>query len=167
MSARVSLIAAVASNGAIGKDGALPWRLPEDLRRFKETTLGHAVVMGRKTFESIGKPLPGRRNIVVSRQPDYSSPGIEVATGVEEALRLVSDDTEVFVIGGSEIYRQTLAFADRLHLTLVHHPVEGDAFFPEWSPAGFREISREERAEPFPFSFLLLERVAGSFRGEA
>ena len=160
----ISLIAAMAANRAIGMGNALPWQLPEDLKRFKETTLGHPIVMGRKTFESIGRPLPKRRNIIVTRQDDYAPAGVEVARSLEEALRLAAMGvtSEVFVIGGADIYRQALPLADRLRLTLINHDVAGDAFFPEWNASEFREVSREERAEPFPFSFVVLERDKGT-----
>lgn len=137
---RVTIIAAVAANGVIGRDNALPWRLPEDLRRFKRLTTGHVVVMGRKTFESLGRPLPGRRNIVVSRNPQYRPAGAEVAADLFAALRLAADEAEVFVIGGGEVFREALRLADRLELTLVEAEVEGDTTFPpvdeaEWSLA--------------------------------
>ncbi|WP_308365428.1 MULTISPECIES: dihydrofolate reductase [unclassified Microbulbifer] len=143
----IALIAAVARNGAIGRDNGLPWRLSGDLQFFKRTTLGKPVVMGRVTFESIGRPLPGRDNIVVSRNPEWNAPGVQSAASLDEALQLArqsavaSDAEEVMVIGGAQIYRQTLAQAKRVYLTEVDAEVEGDAFFP---PLGdqWRESSR-------------------------
>ena len=148
---RISLIAALARNRVIGRENRLPWRLPEDLQRFKRLTMGHPVLMGRKTAESIGKPLPGRLNLVVSRS----------GLGFEQALSKARETgtDELFVIGGGEIYRLALPLADRLYLTLVDSEADGDAFFPEWDPSRFREIEREKRDG---FSFVTLERVRGA-----
>lgn len=144
---RVSLIAAMAENRVIGINNRLPWHLPDDLKRFRLLTTGHTVIMGRKNYESIGKPLPQRRNIVVSRRPDYQAPGCLVVHTLDEALASASVDSEVFVIGGADIYRQTMAIADRLYLTLVHAHVDGDTFFPEFDSDQWQETSRE-RHEP-------------------
>jgi dihydrofolate reductase len=161
----ISLIVALADNGVIGRANQLPWRIPADLKHFKEVTLGRAVIMGRKTYESIGKPLPGRRNIVVSRKAE-EQPGVVVCRSLEEAFehcrKTEGDDAEVFVIGGSEIYRQAMPFADRLYLTRVHAQVEGDAFFPQFNESEYRELSREKHSgasagDAF-FTFLTLER---------
>ena len=127
----VSLIAAVAENGVIGRSNAIPWHLPADLERFKARTTGHHIIMGRKTFESIGRPLPKRTSIVLSRNADYRPAGVLVAPTLDAALELASDDDEVFVIGGAEVYRPALPRADRLYLTIVHAAIEGDARFPE------------------------------------
>lgn len=133
----VTLVAAVARNGVIGRDGALPWHLPEDLRRFKSLTLGHVLVMGRRTFESIGRPLPGRTTIVVTRRPDWPAPeGVLVAPSLEAALaRAAALDDEVFLVGGAEIYRRGLEVADFLELTEVDAEPSGDTVFPavDWS----------------------------------
>ena len=153
----VSLIAAVAANRAIGKGGALPWRLPSDLRRFKRLTMGHAIVMGRRTFDSIGRPLPGRTNIVLTRDPAWRRDGVETARSLDDALAKAGEG-EVFVIGGGEIYAAALPRASRLYLTLVPRAVEGDAFFPEYDPAGWKEVEREELTDPEPHSFVVLER---------
>ena len=141
---RISLIAAMGSNRAIGIDNGLPWRLPADLRRFKALTMGHVLVMGRKTFESVGRPLPGRTNIVVTRRPDYASPGIEVAHSVEDALERAvrSEAAEVFIAGGEEIFRQTLDRADRMHLTWIEKDFPGDTFFPEFDESSWRLTER-------------------------
>lgn len=127
----VSIIAAMCSNRVIGRSGALPWDLPEDLRRFRRRTLGHPLIMGRKTFESIGRALPGRTTIVLSRQPGYNAPGCLTAASLEEALRLAAAATEVFVCGGGEVYRQALPVTERLYLTVVRCALDGDTTFPE------------------------------------
>ncbi|GAA5179854.1 dihydrofolate reductase [Niveibacterium umoris] len=155
---RLALIAAVAQNGTIGRDNALPWRLRDDLKRFKALTLGHPVVMGRKTWESLGRPLPGRRNIVVTRQPGLVLEGAEVVHSLDEALAGCNDADTVFVIGGAQLYREALGRADALYLTEVGADVEGDAHFPPIGDAGFREVARESHAagegNEHPFSFV-------------
>jgi dihydrofolate reductase len=138
----VTLIAAVARNGVIGVDGDLPWRLPEDLRRFKALTLGGTLVMGRKTYESIGRPLPGRTTIVVTRQADWHADGVTVAHSLEDALALVEGDA--WVAGGGEVYAAALPYADRLEITEVDLEPDGDAFFPEWDRSLWREVGHEE-----------------------
>jgi len=162
---RVSLIAAVAENGVIGSRGALPWHLAADLRRFKTLTMGHHVVVGRKTFESIGRALPGRRMVVVSRGEPTLPAGVALAGSLEEALDEVarSGEDEVFVAGGGEIYRLALPRADRLHLTRVHAAPAGDAFFPpidleEWRLVERREGTPDERS-PLPHTFLVYDRA--------
>jgi dihydrofolate reductase len=146
---KVSLVVAVARNGVIGREGGLPWRLSSDLKRFKANTIGRPVIMGRKTFQSIGKPLPDRHNIVVTRDPQFQSDGITVAPDVTKALTIAkakaaSDGAEeVCVIGGGEIYRQTLAAADRLIVTYVEAEVEGDTRFPQIDKKIWREVSSE------------------------
>lgn len=139
----VSLIAAMSRNRVIGKGGTLPWNVPEDMKFFMRTTLGHAVIMGRKTYDSMGKPLPRRRNIVVTRSPDFRAEGTEVARTVEEAIALAkTTDPEPFVIGGAEIYRAALPHAQRMYITYIPMVVEGgDTFFPEL-PAEWREVAR-------------------------
>ncbi|KUM02126.1 dihydrofolate reductase [Chromobacterium subtsugae] len=141
---RLTLVAAMASNRTIGVDNQLPWHLPEDLRHFKAATLGKPVIMGRKTWDSIGKPLPGRRNIVVTRQADWRADGAEAAHSLEEALALAGAVEEVCLIGGAELYRQAIAVADRLCLTEIADAYDGDAHFPEFSAADWRQASREE-----------------------
>jgi dihydrofolate reductase len=140
---RLSLIAAVAANGVIGRGGALPWHLPEDLKRFKALTLGHHIVMGRKTYESIGRLLPGRTTVIVTRQRDYAAPGAVVAASIEDAITRCTGDDEVFVIGGAQIYQAALPIADRLYLTEVMADVEGDTHFPAFDRRQWRERSRE------------------------
>ena len=160
----ISLIAAVAQNRALGKDGQLLWHLPEDMRYFRETTRGKPVIMGRKTWESLPdvfRPLPGRRNIVISRNPAYDAPGATLAGSLEEAVRLAQDDAEVFVIGGAEIYRQALPLAQRLYLTEVAQDFAADAFFPEFSASGWTEISRSatKSGAGLDFTFAVYERA--------
>lgn len=140
---RVALIAAMARDRVIGRDNTLPWRLPEDLRHFKATTLGHPVIMGRKTWESLPSgALPGRRNLVVSRNPDYAATGAEVAGSLTAALALAAPAPEVFVIGGAELYALALPLAERLHLTEIDLTVAGDAWFPEFDPTHWQETAR-------------------------
>ena len=140
----VSLISAMSLNRVIGKGGTLPWDVPEDMKFFMRTTLGHAVVMGRKTYDSMGKPLPRRRNIVVTRSPDFHAEGTEVARSVEAALALAAaTDPDPFVIGGADIYRAALPLAQRVYLTYIPIVVEGgEAFFPELPPNEWREVTR-------------------------
>ncbi len=126
----VSLVAAMAENRVIGKNGQLPWRLPDEVKHFKKLTVDHTVIMGRKTYDEVGRPLPNRRNVVISRNSSFRPPGVVVVPSVEEALALGATEDEVFVIGGGEIYRQSLPLADRLYLTTVHASVEGDTVFP-------------------------------------
>lgn len=152
---RLSIIVARARNGVIGRDNALPWHLPEDLRHFRATTLGHPVVMGRHTFESIGRPLPGRRNIVLSRDPGWSASGCERAGSLDEAMALCAGQPEVFVIGGAQVYRDALEHADRLIVTEVDVDVEGDARFPAPDPLQWRVVdARPGRSEAGP-SFVI------------
>ena len=164
MTRRLSLLAAMANNRVIGRNNALPWRLPADLKRFKALTMGQIIVMGRKTYESIGRPLPGRINIIVTRQPDLSVAGVTVTRSVEEALTacLIHPDKEIFIIGGAELYQQTLKHCQRLYLTEVQKAFEGDAFFPEFDRSDWHEIVREkhvqEEGEKLEYHFVVLER---------
>jgi dihydrofolate reductase len=199
---RIALVVAMANNGIIGKDNALPWRIPEDLRYFKQITLGKKIVMGRKTFESIGSPLPGRKNIVITRNPQWSyaqwsyaqwsdkqwsnkprsnkqqahseqnsGQNIDVVHTVEEALELAVNlslrdgNREVMVIGGEQIYRETLCSAERLYLTRVFADVEGDASFPALNNDQWREVERREftasSTDAYNYAFTVLDRVTG------
>ena len=159
----ITLIVAVAENGVIGRGGQLPWRLPADLKHFKAVTMGKPVLMGRRTWESIGRPLPGRRNIVVSRQPGYAAAGAEVFAGLDDALRALGAEAEVMIIGGAEIYRAALAQATRVHLTRVHAAPEGDVFFLPLD-AGWRRVAGERReadaANPQAMTFETWERAS-------
>ncbi|HEU4780438.1 MAG TPA: dihydrofolate reductase [Steroidobacteraceae bacterium] len=139
----ITLIVAVADNGVIGRDNALPWHLPEDLKRFKRLTMGKPMIMGRKTFASIGKPLPGRRNIVVTRDANYQFPGVEVAHNLEAALAAAGDAPEVMVIGGSDLFRLFLPRAGRIHLTRVHASPEGDVLWPALDMGQWEVTERE------------------------
>lgn len=142
---RVVIIAAVASNGVIGHRNRMPWHLPEDLRRFRQLTHGHAVIMGRRTFESIGSPLAGRENIVITRSPDWARSDCHAAHSFEAALAAVRARQDAFVIGGAQIYALALPIASRLYITEIERDFEGDAFFPEFDRSRWREISRESR----------------------
>lgn len=160
----LSLIAAVSDDNVIGKDGTLPWRLPDDLRHFHDLTMGHPVIMGRKTYESIPEkhqPLPGRTNIILTRH-GLEIPGCIVVRSMEEAIEQARSSMEVFVIGGAKVYRQALPFAQRLYLTRVYAQVTGDAFFPDVRWDEWREVSREEHAADvrhvYAFTFLTYER---------
>jgi len=140
----ISYVVAVSKNGVIGREGGLPWHISSDLKRFKEITMGKPVVMGRKTWDSLPrKPLPGRRNIVITRQPGFSAEGAEVVASPEEALALCADAPEVAVIGGGEVYRLFWPHVDRLYLTEVDLAVDGDTHFPPLSPVEWREVARE------------------------
>lgn len=159
----ISLIAAVAQNRAIGQNNQLLWHLPEDLRHFRDTTRGKTVIMGRKTWESLPaafRPLPGRRNIVLSRDLNYIAPGSEICHSLDEALALTRNDDEIFIIGGAELYRQALPLAQRLYLTEVAESSTGDAFFPEFSQVDWQEISRipQRSASGLEFAFVLYRR---------
>lgn len=142
----LALIVAVAENGIIGREGDLPWRLSSDLQRFKSLTMGHALIMGRRTFESIGRLLPGRTTVIVTRQPDYQFPGALIAHSLSEALTLTADDDCPFLVGGAELYRIGLPLATRLFLTRVHAEVEGDVSFPDVDWEDWHEVSRESFA---------------------
>jgi dihydrofolate reductase len=159
----VALVVAADEEGGIGRGGGLPWHLPADLKHFRTLTMGKPVIMGRRTWESIGRPLPGRRNIVVSRQPSVQAPGCEVVGSLAEALQRVDDAAEVCIIGGAEIYRLALPLADIIHLTRVHARVEADTFLPPLDPQEWRLRSREEHAaderHAYPYSFITLDRV--------
>ncbi len=158
----LTLLVAAAENNAIGLKGQLPWRLPADLQWFKRHTLGHPVLMGRKTWDSLGRPLPGRANLVVSRQAGFAAPGAQTFSNVDDAIayaRQLDGGDEIFGIGGGELYRLLLPLADRVLLTRVHAQVAGDAFFPELPAAEWREVSREEHPadEKHAYAFTFLD----------
>ena len=156
----LSAIVAMAANRCIGRDNTLPWRLPADLKHFKQLTLGHTLIMGRKTYESIGRPLPGRTTLVVTHQPRWAAEGVQVAHSLEQALERSPGD-EVFIAGGAQLYAQALPRVRRLYLTLVQRPYEGDTFFPPLDLSGWRLTAEQPHAatptEP-PFTFLTYER---------
>ncbi|MFA7267716.1 MAG: dihydrofolate reductase [Sterolibacterium sp.] len=161
-SLRITLIAAVAKNHVIGIGNAMPWRLPEDLKRFKSLTLGHPVIMGRKTWDSLGRPLPGRKNIVISRATDRTIPGADLVGSLQAGLAVAAatGTNEAFIIGGAEIYRQALPLANRLQLTEIAKDYVGDVFFPDVDPTEWHETLREpHHAEAgFDFAFVTYER---------
>ncbi|MEO8158729.1 MAG: dihydrofolate reductase [Betaproteobacteria bacterium] len=158
---RISIIVAMARNRVIGINNALPWHLSADLKRFKALTMGHHIIMGRKTFESIGRILPGRTSVVVTRNPDFQQEGAIVVSDVDSALEKCAGDTEAFVIGGEAIFRAVLPLADRIHVTEIEKYFDGDTFFPELVSAAWREVSRESRIDAdskLAYSFVTLER---------
>ena len=159
----VSIVVATGENNEIGKNNSLLWHLPADLKHFKNTTSGNTVIMGRKTFESIGKPLPNRRNIVVTSQPDLKIEGIETASTIQIALDSCREDNEIYVIGGGSIYRQVLAQTDKIYLTIVHQIFDADIFFPfinknEWKEES-RVFNKADEKNKFDYSFIELNRI--------
>jgi dihydrofolate reductase len=144
MTTHIAIIAAMAKNRVIGIRNTLPWHLPADLKHFKALTMGHHILMGRKTYESIGKPLPGRTTVVITRNAGYAVPGCIVATSVEDAIKASMGDDEIFFVGGAELYGQALPLADRLYLTEIQSEYVGDAFFPEFDHKHWKEIQREK-----------------------
>lgn len=155
----ISLIAAMTENRVIGRDNSIPWNQPADLKRFKEITMGHPLIMGRKTYESIGRPLPGRKTIIISRKQDYRAEGCVVRHSLQDALADCAGEQEVFICGGSEVYLQTLPLASRIYLTIIHREVDGDARFP-MIPEDFVEVRRDEVMEDkITCSFIVYERI--------
>lgn len=161
------LIAAMAANRVIGRSNRIPWHLPAELQRFKAVTWGNSLIMGRRTHESIGRPLPGRRNIVVSRNPDYRAPGCEIVHSLAQAYSLCQGEERVFNIGGAELYRQGLERADTLLLTVLKEAWDGDVFFPEFSAELFILARREEVSGPLPYAILTYRRQAPERAGIA
>jgi dihydrofolate reductase len=166
---RVSIVAAASANNVIGRDGRLPWHISEDLRHFKALTLGHPVIMGRLTWESIGRPLPGRQNIVITSQADFGADGCIVVTSPAEALRAAGDVDEVMVIGGGQIYELFLPITTRIYLTRVEAEIDGDTFFPALDPDEWRLVASETYARDedreYGFSFQTLERIPAAQAG--
>lgn len=158
----LSLIVATDTENGIGKNNQLLWHLPEDLKFFKRTTSGHTVIMGRKTFESIGKPLPNRRNLVISRQENLKIEGVEVYKNLEDAIKACADENEAFVIGGGEIYQQALPITQKIYLTKVHHQFDADTFFPMLDAAQWEVLSTEDHSTDekhlYPYSFIILQK---------
>lgn len=159
---RISVISALAKNRVIGINNSLPWRLPEDLKYFKALTLGHHILMGRKTYESIGKPLPGRTTVIITRG-NYSAPeGVKIAHSIPEAIEISADDHEIFFVGGAELYAQVLPLADRLYLTEIQAEVQGDAWFPDYDKSRWRETGRERRHDDksgLEYHFVIYARI--------
>lgn len=168
MSPRISLIVAIGDNHVIGKRNELLWHIPDDLKRFKQLTLGHPVVMGRKTFDSIiaflGKPLPGRQNIVITRDTSWSYEGVTVAHSLEEAVEAAEETDEIFIIGGEQIYRQALPIADRLYLTRIDDAKEGDAFFPPYED-DFKTVLNSETREHNGLTYHWIDLERSSMKG--
>lgn len=159
---RISIIVAYAANRVIGVGGQMPWRLPEDLKHFRQITMGHAIVMGRKTWESIGRLLPGRRHVIVSRRPGYTVPGATVVASLGDAKAACADESDVFVIGGGEIYRLALPLSDRIYATEIDGSFEGDAFFPLLDMDLWKETRREARRDDntsMRYSFVTFDRT--------
>lgn len=154
----ISLIAAMAENRVIGRNNAIPWRLPADMQRFRTLTMGHPVIMGRKTYESIGRPLPGRKTVIITRQEDFRAAGCVITHDLRDALTACAGAEEVFICGGGELYEEALPLASRIYLTVIHQEVEGDTRFPE-IPGDFMVVEREELAgEEISCTFLRYER---------
>ena len=160
----ITIIAAIAKNNALGKDNDLIWYLPGDLKRFKKTTTGHHILMGRNTFESIGKPLPNRTSIIITRNEKYLKDGCLVANSLEEAVELAKEDDQMFIIGGAQVYKYAMEnnIGDTLDITLVHHEFEADVFFPEIDPEIWKEVAREDfkadEKNKFDYSFLRFQK---------
>lgn len=165
----ISIIVAVANNNVIGKDNTLIWHLPADMKFFKEKTTGHCIITGRKNYESIPekfRPLPNRTNIVITRQKDYSAPGAIVVDSIEKAIEKAKEtrDNEIFIIGGAEIYKQSMHLVNRIYLTQIHHTFEGDAFFPELKSSEWKEVNRMkgivDDKNKYEHDFLILDKIA-------
>lgn len=160
---RISAVVAMSENRAIGKDNQLLWHLPADLKHFKQITMAKPILMGRKTYQSIGRPLPGRTNVVITHDENFKAEGCVVVHSIQAALDAVHDQDEICVIGGAKLYQQMLPLVDRIYLTLVHQHFSGDAFFPELNPAEWKEVERVECAaddkNAHSFSMLVLERA--------
>jgi dihydrofolate reductase len=156
----ISIIAAMAENRVIGRENELPWHLPSEHRRFKEITMGHPVIMGRRTFESIGHPLQGRQNIVIATQPGFSPEGCVVVTDLQAAIKAGEGADEVFICGGESVFREAMPLADRIYLTIVAEEFDGDAFFPE-IPGDFVEVERKKFEDILPYAMVRYERKAG------
>jgi dihydrofolate reductase len=160
----ISHIAACSQNRVIGVNNELPWSIPEDWKFFKDKTTGHCLVMGRKTFESLGKALPNRLNVVVTRDKSFNAPNTVAFPNIEGAIEYCKTQSakygdEIFIGGGGEIYKQTLDIADRIYLTVIHKDFEGDAFYPELDMTKFKEVERKDRTEPIPFTFFTYHRI--------
>jgi dihydrofolate reductase len=159
----LSLIVAIAQNNVIGKDNKLVWHLPADLRYFKNTTMGHTLIMGRKTFESFGKPLPGRKSIVITRQKDWQYEGVSVVHSLQEAIGSAPKNEEVFIVGGAEIYHQAMPFCQKMYITVIHHDFDGDTYFPPIDFSQWKLMSDQmhmpDEKNPWSYSFRIFERI--------
>ena len=155
----ISIIVAISRNNVIGKDAEIPWKIPGEQKRFKELTIGKTVIMGRKTFESIGKPLPNRKTIIVTRNKDYHYEKCLVANSLQQALDLCSNDDEIFIAGGGQIYKEVLPRTDRIYLTIVEKDIEGNIYFPEIDEKNFKETYSEKMSGKIPYTYKTLERI--------
>jgi len=159
----ITIIAAIAEDNALGKNNQLIWHLPADLKRFKQVTSKHHVIMGRKTFESLGKPLPNRTNIIITRNPNYTIEDCVVVNSLKQAIEAAKEDENPFILGGAEIYKQAIEFADKLDLTFIHHKFDADAFFPEIDTTIWKETSREfhkaDEKNKYDYSFVSYKRI--------
>lgn len=159
---QLALIAAMSTNRVIGKNNQLPWHMPADLKHFKRLTVNKPVVMGRKTYESIGRPLPKRRNLVITQQPDFSAEGCEIFNSIDTAIEAVGDADEVMIIGGAGIYQQVIDRVDTMYLTIIESDISGDAYFPEWQEKDWDEVSNEahpaDSENPLPYRFTQYKR---------
>lgn len=164
---KIILIAAMAKNRVIGRDNAIPWHIPGEQQRFKALTMGHTLIMGRKTFESIGRPLPGRKTVVISRNPEYQAACCLTAQSLAAALALCPEAETIFIAGGGEIYRQGLDLAHAIYLTVLDREAEGDVFFPKFAPQQFRKLSTEWVEGPEPYTFSIYENVEFHFQTSA
>ena len=156
----ISIIAAMAENRVIGRENELPWDLPSEHRRFKEITMGHPVIMGRRTFESIGHPLPGRKNIIITTQQGFAPEGCTIVKDLQEAITACGNADEVFICGGESVFREAMPLADRIYLTIVDEEFDGDAYFPE-IPDAFVEVERRKFEDILPYSMVRYERKTG------
>jgi dihydrofolate reductase len=155
---KIILIAAMAKNRVIGRGNTIPWHIPGEQQRFKSMTMGHTLIMGRKTFDSIGRPLPGRKTIIITRNRDYQAAGCLVAENLRAATQLCADEETLFIAGGGQIYREALDLADEIYLTVLDREVEGEILFPEFDPTQFRKISEERVADTEPYTFAIFSR---------
>ncbi|HIJ91170.1 MAG: dihydrofolate reductase [Desulfobulbaceae bacterium] len=155
---KIILIAAMAKNRVIGKGNAIPWNIPGEQQRFKAMTMGHTLIMGRKTYESIGRPLPGRKTVIITRNPTYQAAGCLVAENLHAAIALCAEAEKIFIAGGGQIYREALPLADEIHLTVLDREVEGDILFPEFDPKQFSKSSQERVEGPEPYTFMVFTR---------
>ena len=161
----ISLIVAMASNRVIGKKGGIPWKIPGEQKMFKKITMGHTMIMGRRTYESIGRPLPGRTNIVITSQPNYLAPGCTVVHDLDSAFKACDPgESEAFIIGGGHLYHETIDVADRIYLTLIPKEIHGDTFFPEFSESDFEIIESGFFEGIEPYHFYIYERVSHTRR---
>lgn len=159
----IAQVVAISQNRVIGKDNQLIWHMPADLKHYKNITMGHHMIMGRKTYESIGRPLPGRTTVIITRDKNYKAEGCIIVNSLDEALKVAASDSEPCIVGGGEIFRQAMSITDKIYLTIIHHDFEGDTFYPELDPAEWKLIKREDfqpdEKNRYPYSFCEYERV--------